>query len=68
MPDDGWAGAPGVVRLPGIARVRGRRVGGAGLAPALLLPYRWPPWLLLCRRLLRVWRLLPVWLLPGWGR
>ena len=30
MADDGWAGRPGVVRLPGGALVRGRRLGDAG--------------------------------------
>jgi hypothetical protein len=30
MDDDGWAGQPGVVRLPGGALVRGRRLGDAG--------------------------------------
>jgi hypothetical protein len=30
MADDGWAGQPGVVRLPGGALVRGRRLGDAG--------------------------------------
>ena len=30
MTDDGWAGAPGVVRLPGGARVRGRRLADEG--------------------------------------
>ena len=30
MADDGWAGQPGVVRLPGGAQVRGRRLSDAG--------------------------------------
>jgi len=47
MADDGWAGERGVVRLPGGALVRGRRLGDAG-SPAdftlALAPGPVPPW------------------------
>ena len=55
MADDGWAGERGVVRLPGGALVRGRRLrgrrparrlrAGAGAGPAPAWPHRrvrWP--------------------------
>jgi hypothetical protein len=47
MADDGWLDAQGVVRLPGGARVRGRRLGDAA-SPAdfslVLASGRAPPW------------------------
>ena len=47
MADDGWAGEPGVVRLPGGALVRGRRLAD-DVPPAdfalVLAPGPAPPW------------------------